>query len=452
MDTILWQLLLQAFLIFLNAVFACAEIAVISMNDTKISQMAAAGNKKAQKLAKLTEQPSGFLATIQVTMTLSGFLGSAFAADNFAGPLVDWILSLGVKVPANMLGMLNTAAVILITLILSYVTLVLGELVPKRLAMKKTESLALGLAGVVYGLSRAFAPLVWLLTASTNLVLRLFGLDPTEEDDDVSKESISMMVDAGTEKGVIDDDEKEIIRNLFEFDNISVGEFATHRTEMAILWMEESEEEWTHTINDSRFSRYPVCGESADDVVGVLNAKEYFRLNDKSRENIMKNAVHPAYFVPETVRADVLFRKMKQTRNHFAIVLDEYGGTFGIITMNDLLEQLLGDLEDDAAAPEEPEDIAKLEDGSWQISGSAALTDVAEMLHVALPLEDYDTFGGLVFGAYGSVPDDGAEFEIDIESLHIRVTEISEHRLERAVVSVISLSSGGERETDGKEE
>jgi len=452
MDTILWQLLLQAFLIFLNAVFACAEIAVISMNDTKIAQMAAAGDKRAKKLALLTEQPSGFLATIQVTITLSGFLGSAFAADNFAGPLVSWILSLGVKVPDNMLGVLNTAAVILITLLLSYVTLVLGELVPKRLAMKKTEALALGLAGTVYALSRAFAPLVWLLTASTNLVLRMFGIDPTEEDDDVSKESISMMVDAGTEKGVIDDDEKEIIRNLFKFDNLSAGEFATHRTDMVLLWMDESIEEWAQTINDSRHSRYPICDETADNVVGVLNAKEYFRLADKSRENIMENAVHPAYFVPETVRADVLFRQMKQTRNHFAIVLDEYGGTSGIISMNDLLEQLVGDLEDDAAAPEEPEEIVPLDSGTWRISGAAPLSDVAEKLNVALPLEEYDTFGGLVFGAYGSVPDDGAEFEIDIESLHVKVTEIREHRLESATVCLIEPTADAEEETDVKEE
>ncbi len=452
MDTILWQLLLQAFLIFLNAVFACAEIAVISMNDMRITQLAAAGDKRAKKLAKLTEQPSGFLATIQVTITLSGFLGSAFAADNFAGPLVNWILSLGVKIPENMLGVLNTAAVILITLILSYVTLVLGELVPKRLAMKKTESLALTLAGPVYALSRLFKPLVWLLTASTNLVLRMFGVDPLADDDDMSKESILMTMDAGSEKGVITDEEKEIVQNLFEFDDLSADEFATHRTDMVILFLEDSMEEWEETINNSRHTRYPICEDTADNVVGVLNSKEYFRMADRSRENVMENAVHPAYFVPETVRADVLFRQMKQSRNHFAIVQDEYGGTSGIVTMNDLLEQLVGDLEDDADAPAEPEDIEALPDGSWRISGAASLSDVAEQLQVALPLEEYETFGGLVFGAYGSVPDDGAVFEIDVESLHVRVTEIKEHRLESAIVERIEKSEDAEEEeTEGKE-
>jgi len=449
MDTILWQLLLQAFLIFLNAVFACAEIAMISMNDTKIAQLAAGGNRRAKKLEKLTSQPSGFLATIQVAITFSGFLGSAFAADNFADPLVDWILSFEkVKIPA---AVLNTAAVILITILLSFVTLVLGELVPKRLAMKKTESLALGLSPLVYTVYKLFAPLIALLTASTNLVLRLFGVDPSVEEDDVSKESIRMMVDAGSEKGVIADEEKEIIQNLFEFDDLSAGEFATHRTDLVILWMDETEEEWAETIRESRYSRYPVCDETADNVVGVLNAKEYFRLSDTSRKSVMDNAVHPGYFVPETVRADVLFRQMKETRNHFAIVLDEYGGTSGIVTMNDLLEQLVGDLQDDAEAPEVPEAILLLEDGSFRISGTASLSDVAEKLDIELPLEEYETFSGLVFGAYGSVPDDGAVFEIDIESLHVSVTEIREHRLESAIVTVTRTSDDdAEEETEEK--
>ena len=263
MNTLIWQLLLQLFLIFLNAIFACAEIAVISLSDARVDQLAENGDKRAKKLAKLKEQPSGFLATIQIAITLSGFLGSAFAADNFADPLVSWILSYDVKIPA---ATLNTAAVIVITLLLSYVTLVLGELVPKRLAMKKTESLALSFASVVYGLSRVFSPFVRFLTVSTNLVLRLFGVDPSVEEDDVSRESISLMVGAGSEKGVIADEEKEIIQNLFAFDDLTAGEFATHRTDLSLLWMEETPEEWEKTIHESRHSRYPICDETADNV------------------------------------------------------------------------------------------------------------------------------------------------------------------------------------------
>lgn len=431
MQTIIWQLLLQFFLIFLNAIFACAEIAVISLSDLRISQLASAGNKKAVKLQKLTEQPSGFLATIQIAITLSGFLGSAFAAENFSDYLVDWVVGLGVTVSVKTL---DSIAVVLITLLLSFITLVFGELVPKRLAMKKTETIALALASPVYVISRVFSPIVALLTVSTNLVLRMCGVDPNVEEDDVSKESIQMMVDAGTEKGVLEEDEKEIIQNLFEFDDLTVGEFATHRTEIALLWKEETVEEWDQTIHDSRHTCFPICDETVDNIIGILNAKDYFRLANRTKEEIMEKAVHSAYFVPSTVRADVMFRQMKQSRKHFAVVLDEYGGTLGIVTMNDLLEQLVGDLDDNAQAPEEPDEIQPLDSGTWRISGTAPLADVAEQLGTELPVEEYDTFAGLVFGLYGSVPDDGTTFEIDIENLHIKVTEIRDHRLEAATV------------------
>ena len=225
MNPIVWQILLQIILIALNAVFACAEIAVISVSDAKLAQLIAQGDKRAVRLARLTSQPARFLATIQVAITLSGFLGSAFAADNFAGILVDSLLSLGVPVPAQTL---KAVSVVLITLILSYFTLVFGELVPKRLAMKKAESLALSMSGMISALARVASPIVWVLTASTNLVLRLCGLDPNAEEDEVSEEEIRMMVDAGSEKGVIDQEEREFIQNVFEFDDRTVAEFATH--------------------------------------------------------------------------------------------------------------------------------------------------------------------------------------------------------------------------------
>ena len=196
-------------------------------------------------------------------------------------------------------------------------------------------------------------------------------------------------------------------------------------------------EQWNETICENRHSLYPVCGETADDVIGVLNAKDYFRLSDRSRETILREAVRPAYFVPQSIRADVLFRQMKKTRNHFAVVLDEYGGVQGIVTMNDLLEQLVGDLDDDSDAPEEPGEIEQVDDKTWRILGSAPLDEVAEKLKVQLPLEEYDTFGGFVFGCYGSVPDDGTQFEIDAFGLHIAVKEIAEHRIELMYVTPI---------------
>ena len=425
------QIVLQIILILLNAVFACAEIAIISMNDNKLASMAANGDKRAVRLAKLTSQPARFLATIQVAITLSGFLGSAFAADNFSDYLVDWLVSIGVTLPA---ATLDTIAVILITILLSYFTLVFGELVPKRIAMKRAESLALAMSALITFISHLFAPIVWFLTLSTNSILRLFGIDPNTEENNVSEEEIRMMVDVGSEKGVIDQDEKEMIQNVFEFDDLTVDEFATHRTDISLLWLEESVEEWGKTIHETRHSLYPICDETVDQVIGILNAKDYFRLEPKTKENILENAVKPAYFVPETVCADVLFRQMKKSHNHFAVVLDEYGGMVGIVTMNDILEQLVGDLETEDIEINPEQDIERIDSSTWKIRGSATLDKVAKELAISLPIEDYDTFSGFIFGSYGSIPEDGTTFEIDADSLHIQVLSIVDHKIEKTIV------------------
>ncbi|MBQ4353520.1 MAG: HlyC/CorC family transporter [Clostridia bacterium] len=452
------QLLLQAILIFLNAVFACAEIAVLSVNEAKITKLEENGNKKARKLRKLIEQPSKFLSTIQVAITLSGFLGSAFAADNFATRLVDWVMTFDIPVERDVL---QNIAVVIITLILSYFTLILGELVPKRIAMKKSESMALVMAPMLLGVAKLFTPIVWFLSVSTNLVLRMMGIDPNEEDEEVSEEGIRLMVDEGGQKGVIDEQEQEIIQNVFEFNDITVGEFATHRTDIHPLWLEDDDEEWENIIHDTRHSMYPVCGDSIDNVVGILSVKDYFRLKGAPREQILES-LRPAYYVPEGLHADVLMKQMKNTKNHFAVVLDEYGGLRGIVTMNDLLEQLVGDLTDnnDEAEPEEP-DIVKLDtpedddcEGIWVIRGVAPLGEVAEELNVELPTEKYDTMGGYVFSNYGIVPEDGTEFDIELEPLHVRVTEIKDHRIMKMIVrrDRIVIEGEDEDEDDEREE
>lgn len=434
MEQIAWQLVLQIILIGLNAVFACAEIAVISMNENRLEQLAEQGNRRAKRLSGLTSQPARFLAVIQVAITLSGFLGSAFAADNFSDMLTEGLLNLGVPVPAKTL---DTISVVLITLVLSYFTLVFGELVPKRLAMKKTEQLALGMSGLVAVIAKFFAPVVFILTISTNGILRVLGIDPEEEENEVSEEEIRMMVDAGSRKGVIDLEEKEIIQNVFEFDDLAVEEFATHRTDIALLWMEENLEEWEQTIHASRHSMYPVCEETVDHVVGILSVKDYFRLKDKTKETVVQSAMRPPYFIPENIRADVLFRQMKNSRNHFAVVLDEYGGMEGIVTMNDLLEQLVGDLEDEIQIDGREEGIEQLDSGTWKVSGNISLDEVADQLSMPLPIEEYDTFSGYVFGTYGSIPEDGSSFELETEQLHIKVTKIREHRVEEALLCVL---------------
>lgn len=429
-------IILQIVLIALNAIFACAEIAVLSINETKLERMAEAGNRRAKRLFKLTREPAKFLATIQVAITLSGFLGSAFAADSFSEPLVDWLISLGVTIPA---ATLDTLAVVAITLILSYFTLVFGELVPKRVAMKRAEQLGLGISGLVSGIATIFRPIVWFLSISTNGVLRLMGIDPNEAEEQVNEEEILMMVDAGSEKGAIDEQEKEFIQNVFEFDDLTADEIAVHRTEVTILWMEDTMEQWAETIHDSRHTLYPVCQDSADNVIGILNAKDYFRLDDKNREAVMANAVREPFFVPATIKADVLFRKMKKTRNIMAIVLDEYGGMVGIITLNDLIEQLVGDLGEDTPEEEAAEPhIEQMDENTWAIIGNVELLEIEQTLEVDIGLEEVDTFTGLVFGALDMIPSDGEQnIELDFKGLHIKIERVEDHQIAFAKVSKI---------------
>lgn len=434
-SSLIFLLLLQAVLIFLNAVFASAEIAVLSINETKLERMAEEGNTRAKRLFRLTREPARFLATIQVAITLSGFLGSAFAADNFSEPLVDWILSLGVNIPR---ATLDAAAVIVITLVLSYFTLIFGELVPKRIAMKKPEQLAMGISGLVSGISIVFKPVVSFLSISTNLVLRLCGIDPNEEEEKVSEEEIRMMVDAGSEKGTIDHQEKEFIQNVFEFNDIMVESIATHRTDVTILWMEEDLDSWAETIHNSRHTHYPVCDGSPDNVVGVLNAKDYFRLEDKSRENVLQNAVYPAYFVLETTKADVLFKNMKANKKSMAIIIDEYGGMTGIVTLYDLIEELVGDLEDEPLEYKNDDPyIEKVDENTWQVKGNVELEDIEEALNVDIASAEFDTFTGLVFEELGRIPEDGEQdINLKIQDIQVHISSVKDHQIEKAEIKI----------------
>jgi putative hemolysin len=439
------QIILQIVLIALNAVFACAEVAVISINDVRLEKLAASGNKKALRLKKLTDTPTRFLATIQVAITLAGFIGAAFAADSFSEYLTAAIARTGIGIPA---AVLKKIAVVIITVILSYFTLVFGELIPKRAAMKDPEKTALALSGTVAFVAKLFAPMVWLLNASANGILRLMGIDPDSEDDTVTEEEILMMSDAGAEKGTIDEDENRIIKNIFAFDDMTAGQVCTHRTDVDVLWSSDDISVWEETIHRTRHSAFPICGDSVDNVIGVLNAKDYFRLDDKSRENIMANAVREPCFVHENMKADRLFDQMKQRgADHFAVVVDEYGGMSGIITITDLVEELVGDFADDP----EDEPAVRLEqtgEDTWTVPGISSLSDVCEELEVRLPADKFDTFGGYVIAELGEIPKDGSQLSIDADGLHIDVLEVKHHRIE--VCRVTKLPS--EEKEDGEEE
>lgn len=429
-------LFFQVVLIVLNAVFASAEIAVLSLNETKLERMAEQGNGRAKRLVRLTKEPARFLATIQVAITLSGFLGSAFAADNFSEPLVDWMINMGVSIPR---ATLDAGAVIFITLVLSYFTLIFGELVPKRIAMKKPEQIAMGISGLVSGISIVFKPIVSFLSVSTNLVLRLCGIDPEEEEEQVSEEEIRMMVDVGSEKGTIEHQEKEFIQNVFEFNDIMAESIATHRTDVSMLWMEDDMEVWAETIHNSRHTFYPVCDGSPDNVIGVLNAKDYFRIDDKSRNKVMIQAVYPAYFVLETTKADVLFRNMKANKSAIAIIIDEHVGMTGIVTMNDLVEELVGDLNDDTEDEKSREPyVEKVEEHTWMVHGNPELEVIEDALGMEIASEGFDTLSGLVFQKLGVIPEDGTQnIELEIQGMQIHITCIREHQIEETVIKML---------------
>ena len=437
-DPIWPQLLLQLILILVNAYFAATEIAVISLNENILRREAEEGDKKAAKLLKIMEAPTRFLSTIQIGITLAGFLGSAFAADNFAGRIRDWAV-LKWQLDAATAAAVNTLAVILITIILSFFTLVLGELVPKRLAMQKTEEVARFTCGVVSFLSAVMRPLIWLLTVSTNGMLRLLHIDPNAKEDEVSEEEIRMMMDIGEEKGAIESGEKEMIDNIFEFNNMTAEEVMIHRTDVVMLWAQDSDEEIIRTIRETGLTRFPVYEEDADDVIGILNTRTYLLNAREEQPKPLRELLTPAYFVPESVRTDALFRDMQAKKIHMAIVVDEYGGTSGIITMEDLLEEIVGNIYDEFD-PQDEQEIVPLGENLWRIAGSADLEEVAEALGVELPEdEEYDTLGGLVFAQLAVIPEDGSHPEVDVCGLHIRVEELNDRRVEWATVSRLEI-------------
>lgn len=437
----LWQIILQIVLIVLNAVFACAEIAVISINSTKLEKLVNDGNKRAVKLQKIISNSSRILATIQTAVTFVGFIAAAFCADNFSHRLVTLVHNAGLDGYDNTL---KSVSIVVVTLILSCIMLVFGELVPKRIAMKNPEKLALSMTSVLSAVRMIFAPLVAVLNFLTDLILRIMGINPKDNSNTITEEEIIMMSDVGAEKGTIDETENRIIKNIFAFDDMTAEQICTHRTDVSVLWSSDSVETWEETIHRTRHSRFPVCDENIDHVIGILNAKDYFRLDDKSRDNIMKNAVKEPYFVHENMKADNLFARMKKSGgHHFAVVVDEYGGMSGIITITDLVEQLVGDFDDDELNQPETK-FRQTGENEWLIPGITSLSDVCEELEISLPADKYDTFGGYVIDFLGEIPKNSTTVSFDCDGLHIEVLEISRHRIKSCLVTKI------QQETEAK--
>ncbi|MEC6747303.1 hemolysin family protein [Marinilactibacillus sp. XAAS-LB27] len=384
--SLLWLFVLQFVFIFLNAIFASAEIAVITINDNKLERLAQSGDVRAKRLKKLTENSSDFLATIQIGITLVNLLSSAVATENFSSRLVDLLSRIGVDIP---IAILNLTSLIVITLLLTFFTVVLGELVPKQLALRSPEKVALFLSGLVTLISKVFTPVVRLFSLSTKGILRIFGINSDDDESEDTEEEIRLMLDIGAQKGQIQPEEEHMIQNIFEFNDTQIEEIMTHRTSVVFLWMDDTEEDWESTIRAGRHSVYPVCSESTDNIVGILYTKDYFRVDDKRLSYLRDEVIRPVNYVLETVRADVLFRNMKQTKDRFAVVIDEYGGTSGIITMNDLLGQIVGEFSDDILMSNESLNIKPLNQHSWLVNGNTSIEELNRNLKLEIPADQY---------------------------------------------------------------
>lgn len=428
MSTIFRQLLLQFILIALNAFFAATEIAVVSLNSQKMKALAEDGDKKAEKIVKIIDDPTKFLSTIQVGITLAGFLGSAFAADSF-GDLLALTINEKFGITGSGADAIQTVSVILVTLILSYFTLVLGELVPKRIAMKNKEKVAKAFCGIVSVLTSILKPVIWFLSVSTNGMLRLFGIDPNEKEETVSEEDIVTMLDAGSDEGSLDEDDVEFIKNVFKLDNLTAADVMTQRTSVIAIPEDISKTALLKIIKEEGYSRIPVYADSLDKIVGVLYAREYL-LNYNNPKYKIEDAMFPPKYVPETMHLDALLKEMQDSHNHIAIVVNEYGLTSGVVSMEDIIEELVGEIWDELDEATEP--IKSIGEDKYRVLSTVSLDEFFTFFEIDVD-EDSDstTVNGWVNEHAESIPEIG--FTFDYNNLTVTVTkadDIMSHEIE----------------------
>ena len=450
--SIILKLFLLFILILINAFFAMSEIAIISLNDAKMEKMAEDGDKKAKQVLKLTKNSSNFLSTIQIGVTLAGFLTSAVAAQNFAVMLTDALAKTSV-VKVIPVGAISVISTILITLIMSYFSLVLGELAPKKFAMQKSEKISFAVTPILLGFSKITKPFVKLLSASTNLIVRMFGLDPNADEETVTEEEIRMMVDVGQEKGVIEDSQKEMINNVFEFDDIDVADIMTHRTDMECVDVEDSLQDVVKTSMEHGYSRIPVYEEDPDNVVGIIYIKDLLKYvgSNLPKTKTPKDIMREVYCVPETKRCGELFSEMTTKHIQMAIVVDEYGGTAGLVTLEDIVEAIVGNIQDEY--DNEDEEISKINDTTFTIDGITDIEEVEEKLGIKLPEGDYDTLGGFIISLLGFLPVDGDMNTVQYKNIRFTVLNVEERRIGKVKVEFLPEEQlGNEKTTDEKSE
>ena len=432
---IIWQLVLLFALILVNAFFAMSEIAIISLNDNKIERLSEEGHKKARQVMKLTKNSSNFLSTIQIGVTLAGFLTSASASQSFVT-----ILSEAIKKPSFLSSVSDSfirgLSVVLITIVTSYFSLVLGELAPKKIAMANPEKISFRVVGVLLFVQKATIPFVKILSVSTNAVVRLFGIDPHADPESVTEEEIRMMVDVGEEKGVIEDVQKEMINNIFEFDDLDAGDIMTHRTDMVAIEADDPLEDVVRLSVEEGRSRIPVYEEDPDNIIGVIYIKDLLPYvgHQLPKETTLRSIMREAYYIPETKNCGDLFTEMTETHTQIAIVVDEYGGTAGLVTIEDLLESIVGNIQDEY--DDEEEEISKINENTFTIDGTTFIDEVDELVGTEIPEGDYDTLAGFLISRLGYLPKDGELNEVDYENLHFTILNVEDRRIGKVKVEI----------------
>ena len=428
MDSIPVRTITSVLLILFVMVVRFAQVSVEMVSEARLNRMAEEGSKKAKVALKLMEKESRIynclkiisvfaevLCACIVTVMLNGIIGEKNLHEYM------YLILLG--------GML----------VLAIIFQIFCVYFPRIIASKNSEKILFSLMWLINLLYYIITPVERVLYFIASVLLLPFGVKhDSEDDEDVTEEEIRFMVDIGSESGAIDPDEKEMIHNIFELDDTPVKDVMTHRTDVEFLWKEEGLDVWEETISKTNHSVYPICGETVDDILGIIKTTDFYKLlrNNEDSDRDINSIIKSPYLVPETIKADDLFRKMQLKKNHFAIVLDEYGGLAGIITMSDLLEEIVGNLDSDTESVEEIE-ITQIDSNTWKILGSTEIEIVAQTLDIDLPIEEYKTFAGLVIGELGAIPDDGATAEVEAYGLQIKVTKIFEHRIEEVLVCKI---------------
>lgn len=442
-SSVILPILLLMILILVNAFFAASEIAIITLNDNRVKKMAEEGNKKAKRILKLTKDSSRFLATIQVGVTLAGFLTSAAAAQTFAGKLAGLFSFL--PIPYDVLSGIST---VLVTLVLSYFSLIFGELVPKKIAMQRAEKLAFRFVGVLRWVSAAFHPFISFLTHSTNLVLRLMGFDPHQNEQTVTEEEILMMVDQGEEKGVIGESAKDMISNIFDFSDSTVDEVMTHRTDVSAVEDTATIQDVVNLSIEEGFSRIPVYHEDLDTILGIVYVKDLLQYVGKEarQDTPITGLMRTAYFVPETKRCSQLFTEMTERKVQIAIIVDEYGGTEGIITMEDLLESIVGNIQDEY--DHEEEEIFQVGDNKFTVDGTTPIDEISDLVGVEIPEGDYDTIAGFMVEQLGRIPKPEEHPSIDFDRLTLTVMAVDDRRIAKLLIEKHVPEPTGEEDED----